>query len=738
MCFTGVKVSSIESRDKGGALAWNVEGKEAEPDRSQFERSRTWKVAKDHCFPPVESNAMGQCQSYVAARRRGSAGEGNQQHPQNDASWWMVHRGGKATGSDKRKPKLRVDTSAKSEAKAPSTGRTIPETPVPIDGDDDHLPGTSLNKSCDSLPEMVDYEDDVHHNGSGLSLVHFLPSLRHTEELDPIIPEESDPDAPSDEEEERVVKVAMTRSPRKSSSPRKSTGVSPPRPQSLAKMRHQKVTRPNSVIHHDPVEPPSPQGSVEAHTISQFRKLKVQVKLAAKQERKRRRAAKLEDRYKDVQGYKNLWTKFEQIQTSVDSAPSSPSGKRKTRKRSNSFDLQNSGTWFIDFNSFDEEDQTRFLDDDELSQSGLSLHSTSSMESQRRYFQEKWRLRRSDSEPMFTIEKDVVADMDSKQESPCKVPTEVSPNRKPRSPGRLQQILSTPPSFFKRKQKEEEEADDPDGRGRIAPTLNAFQIATGEPEYHVYKGLGATPLTDNEDTPKKRNRMMRVFGSEAEIDMNNDYQVARRRRVTTPDGKSPLPSFSDEKKDAECLGIQLPPSPIRASSSMDSMTANHQVVMRILPNEASAKGNASTGTSPAYSTPTGAFGGRKSQNIKDYETGGNSKDIITMMSTEEFLNYSNDCSLARVSQVPGYDIETSIDSSNGHSPPRFLDFSNSDKDTSGCDVPEADMVVKQLDDLLAKFQNDNTIPDDEVAIDLVRAQGTLPSRPGALTLQPPL
>jgi len=270
------------------------------------------------------------------------------------------------------------------------------------------------------------------------------PSIRHTiqvvadfdEEFDEdVIPEEVDPDAPSDEEESfhRVteedneidnweMEPGPLMIPKKKISTRQK---SPTRPQSHIKLRNAKSTKPNSIVHHSPpsksreakTHRPTPT-SVDPHTLSQFNKLKVQVKLMNHQAKIKRRASKFEDRYEDVQNYRVLHKEFENIQGMVKEL------KQPRLKRSKSFDLKDTNSWFFDFENLDEDDD----DNDSVSVGSMSLLSAASMESQRRFFEAKSRARRRNSEPTVTTgpfiyshSKAILAIEDMLKDSPVEV-----------------------------------------------------------------------------------------------------------------------------------------------------------------------------------------------------------------------------------------------------------------------------------------------------------------------------
>jgi hypothetical protein len=178
--------------------------------------------------------------------------------------------------------------------------------------------------------------------------------------------------------------------------------------------------------------------SVDESLLYNFQKLKLKVAVAAQEEKRNQKVAKLEDRIKDVQGYRELWGEFQQIQEQLsedkherkpqsnniandgrheveydfeeDTLPTGTNRKRRacTRSRnsveketstcsdlyqnstslSTSFDAEVKQTWIFDFEAEGFDDK-RKCEDDESSQGSLSLLSEKSMEAQRRFYTEK-------------------------------------------------------------------------------------------------------------------------------------------------------------------------------------------------------------------------------------------------------------------------------------------------------------------------------------------------------------
>jgi hypothetical protein len=177
--------------------------------------------------------------------------------------------------------------------------------------------------------------------------------------------------------------------------------------QTRVKLLHKRITTPESINFHKPslVAPPkgsatdplgstSSKTSVNRHTIADFNKLKIQVKLATRAEKHKSRKAKLEDRLGDVKGYRNLWSEYEEIEQRVKESsdtegPASATAKKHTRNKS--LDLKQPNTWYFDFQQLDP------TKDDNKTKESMSLLSEVSMEAQCRLYKEKRRERRQKS-----------------------------------------------------------------------------------------------------------------------------------------------------------------------------------------------------------------------------------------------------------------------------------------------------------------------------------------------------
>jgi hypothetical protein len=201
---------------------------------------------------------------------------------------------------------------------------------------------------------------------------------------------------------------SVSRSPQRSI-PAPASNSSLHKSQTRVKLQHKRITTPESINFHKPslVAPPkgsapgtlsstSSKTSVNPHTIADFNKLKIQVKLSTRAEDHKRHKAKLEDRIGDVKGYRNLWSEYEEIEQQVKESsdtegPASAPFKKHTR--SNSLDLKQPNTWYFDFQQLDPTKN----DDDDKSKASMSLLSEVSMEAQCRLYKEKRRERRQKS-----------------------------------------------------------------------------------------------------------------------------------------------------------------------------------------------------------------------------------------------------------------------------------------------------------------------------------------------------
>jgi hypothetical protein len=121
--------------------------------------------------------------------------------------------------------------------------------------------------------------------------------------------------------------------------------------------------------------------SVDNKLLSNFSKLKVQVELAERAEKYRKHQEKISDRISQVQEYKSLWREYQQIQEQVDSSSTNDSGE-------NSISLQNTNTWYFDFQKI----LPKIPDASSTDAKGLM--SDEILEVQKKFFKQKSRQRR--------------------------------------------------------------------------------------------------------------------------------------------------------------------------------------------------------------------------------------------------------------------------------------------------------------------------------------------------------
>lgn len=278
---------------------------------------------------------------------------------------------------------------------------------------------------------------------------------------------------------------------------------------------------------------------------------------------------------------------------------------------------------------------------------------------------------------------------------------------------------STPPSILRGIKKNEASDNDiasepltPHSRGPVAPQINVFSIATGQPEYHVYKSRpGEAPIEHDSNTPKATSRRKNTISSETdEVDMDNDYQVVRRRRVNSCSDATFLKD-ADERSIAESLGIQLPPTPEKrefdySSFAIEVVTTDQPEVkvMRMSPSQndkANRKemvvgGNADRcleETSSTRSTPLSDKKKRQAEDKDLYRDAEPPRPSVYSMTTEDFLRFGDGHALVNVSNSTDHEIRSLTD----------------DKENDACeyDGDIAEDVTDQIDVLLAKYRTDN-------------------------------
>lgn len=140
------------------------------------------------------------------------------------------------------------------------------------------------------------------------------------------------------------------------------------------------------------------QTSVTPQIIANFNRLKIQVQLAEKSEMHRRRKAKLEDRFEDVKGYRNLWKDFEALKEQIKESSIRRSDELDTATvPEKSIDLKEPTSWYFDFQALQLHRHLDGEDDnhDTRSETSMSLLSGATMEAQRKYYNAKSRMTRN-------------------------------------------------------------------------------------------------------------------------------------------------------------------------------------------------------------------------------------------------------------------------------------------------------------------------------------------------------
>lgn len=212
------------------------------------------------------------------------------------------------------------------------------------------------------------------------------------------IPEEKDPDAPSDEEEnhhdvelQRKLEEPHMRYQRHTWIHAAKSGVSPI-----------SIDLPSL-----PSIPPENK-AVHPHALSHFQKLKIAAEVATEKMKRQQRINAEEERIQDIYDQRQRWTEYEAIQSrggeegpDLNSLKSDDAVRKMRRqKKDHSFDLSDTGSWYFDFQAHDFDTDARrvevdpYCDDDSTSQASLSLLSQASMEAQRRLFAAKAKARR--------------------------------------------------------------------------------------------------------------------------------------------------------------------------------------------------------------------------------------------------------------------------------------------------------------------------------------------------------
>jgi hypothetical protein len=230
------------------------------------------------------------------------------------------------------KPSSIFSPSEKTEATQPTTPASLLSSPGEATNGSFVYPNSSSRKGemLESLAEEKDENAEIAPSSSLTSFADLSPLTFHDNlnrtVIDNVITEEESLGAPSDEEDAHDLHLKKKMQERTALPSKKESDLSHTIAglQSRIKILNSRITAPESVIHRNSLLAP-PKGavvdafgttaktSVNPQTIANFNKLKIQVQLANRAEKHRRHKAKLEDRFEDVQGYRDLWSEYEEI-----------------------------------------------------------------------------------------------------------------------------------------------------------------------------------------------------------------------------------------------------------------------------------------------------------------------------------------------------------------------------------------------------------------------------------------
>ena len=142
--------------------------------------------------------------------------------------------------------------------------------------------------------------------------------------------------------------------------------------------------------------------SVNPLTIATFNKIKTQAQQAQTFQKQRRQEAKILDRRRDIQGYKELWGEYKDIIRQQANQQQEEVKASPVMGREN-ISLNDTTTWYVDFSTLNSmnhlddqeiEDKEILNEGDQKSQTSLSLLAESTFNSQRKLFQQKTAQRR--------------------------------------------------------------------------------------------------------------------------------------------------------------------------------------------------------------------------------------------------------------------------------------------------------------------------------------------------------
>lgn len=99
--------------------------------------------------------------------------------------------------------------------------------------------------------------------------------------------------------------------------------------------------------------PSNSETSIKPSIMASFNKIKTQVKQAHKQEKHRRQEEKIQDRRRDIKGYKGLWGEFNEIKERVIKQREKNTEYSSPNKGEKTVSLNDLTTWYVDFSSLD-------------------------------------------------------------------------------------------------------------------------------------------------------------------------------------------------------------------------------------------------------------------------------------------------------------------------------------------------------------------------------------------------
>jgi hypothetical protein len=539
--------------------------------------------------------------------------------------------GGIATGFDAvlHKPHSRASTkgslilllpakdSKTSSRLSPSekTNATAPETPsYQFKSPDSKFSFVSVpqNLSADSLSKdahdssLNDLPNRPSANYDSASSVTFENHSLNQSVMESVINEEESLTAPSDEDDD-ILSVPLSLDPpsrlgnrpprtgRASASPARSASSTKAKKRAeeaaQVHLMNKRITAPESIVFRPAplIAPPKgasrdiptevvgqkkPKTSVNPQTIANFNRLKVQVELAEKNEMHRRRKAKLEDRVEDVKGYRSLWKEFEDMKVHVDGTTATRKDgldDTTTKPTARIMDLKESTSWYFDFQCLNSGQHFEGDEDDldNRSQSNLSLLSEVTMETQRKYFDEKRRERRTNR---------------SRNQ---KTPHGVNKLKKSRSFVSDDKSIASARSTTSRASAVFVRGRTNTSGGDYGPVKEGDNISTMDMTTYDFGSDDSTPRTRT-GRDMSRASLYDEEGasviSDMDLEVDNDYNVPHRRRVRRHIADdSSLDTFDDRSFEAGLSNVEFdmtnfPPRVVRedTNATVDQTPATEQ------------------------------------------------------------------------------------------------------------------------------------------------------------------